>query len=152
MTAGRKVGAIDDPVWSEAVVVATGRTPRQRRRQIVAIALISLLGLCFAYAGAATVLSRINYGTAAFWKAPTRIEFCGRRYYNEGTVTGTPASLMGPYPAAREHWTEIARTFSLRPIYAGVVASHSRTGVCAMILYVPAGGDRWWSYPLSGGP
>jgi len=67
-------------------------------------------------------------------------------------MAGTPASLTAPYAATRVQWTEVARTFSLQPIEARVLTSHPNSAVCAMALYVPAGGGHRWAYPLSGGP
>ena len=68
------------------------------------------------------------------------------------SMAGTPASLTAPYTAPRVQWTEVARTISLRPVYTGVLNSHPNSAVCAMALYVPAGGGHRWAYPLSGGP
>ncbi|HEY4929723.1 MAG TPA: hypothetical protein VIH95_11280 [Acidimicrobiales bacterium] len=119
----------------------------------MAIVLLLLVVLGIASVPAALAASRWEYGTFAFWKVPDRIDYCGRRYYqNPGTIAGTPTSLTAPYTAPREEWTEVSRTFWLRPVYAGVPTSHRNSAVCAMILYVPAGHGRWWMYPLSGGP
>ena len=67
-------------------------------------------------------------------------------------MAGRPASLTAPYTALRVQWTEVARTFSLQPVYAGVPTSHPNSAVCAMAPYVPPGGGHRWAYPLGGGP
>jgi hypothetical protein len=147
-----QVGAIDDQVWTggDGSVV---RTRHQRRRRAVASLLLVLVGLGITYVPIAMALSRWQYGTFVFWKPPDRIDYCGRRY-DQGSVTvpGTPASLTSSFKAPRVQWTEVARTFSLQPIYAGVLTSHPNSAVCAMFLYVAADHGRWWTYTLGGGP
>ena len=147
-----KVGAIDDQVWSDGDGSAL-KTLRQRRRRVMVTVLLVLVGLGLVYVPAAMVLSRWEYGNSSFWRAPVRIDYCGRRYNQDpGTRAGTPASLMVPYTVSQVKWEEVARTFSLRPIYAQVLTSHPNSAVCAFFLFVPAGNQRWWSYRLSGGP
>lgn len=152
MLRAAKVGTIDDLVWAEGDSSAS-RTSRQRRRRAVATILLALVGLGIVYVPAAMALSRWEYGTSAFWKAPVRIDYCGRRY-NQGsaTVSGTPASLTAQYTAHQVQWKEVGRTYSLQPIYAEVLTSHPNSAVCSFILFVPAGDRRWGTYGLSGGP
>ena len=147
-----KVGAIDDKVWTDGDG-SVPKTPRQRRRRAVATVLLVLVGLGIVYVPIAMALSRWEYGTIAFWKPPDRIDYCGRRYLQgPSTAAGTPASLTAPLTAPQIKWSEVARTYSLQPIYAGVLTVHPNSTVCAMFLYVPAGPGRWWTYTLSGGP
>ena len=147
-----KVGAIDDPVWTDGNG-STTKKPLRRRRRALATVLLVLVGLGIVYVPAAMALSRWEFGNSAFWRAPVRIDYCGRRYDQDpGLRAGTPASLIVPYTVAQVKWQEVARTFSLRPIYAEVLTSHPNSAVCAFFLFVPAGDQRWWSYRLSGGP
>ena len=142
-----------DPVSTPGADPASRAPSTRRWRRVVVIALVSVVGLGIAYVPAAMVISRAEYGTSAFWRAPARIDFCGRRYYQDpDTVAGTPRSLTAPYTAPRERWTQVTTTLFFQPVYAGVPTSHRNTSVCAMILYVPADHGRWWMYPLSGGP
>jgi len=147
-----KMGAIDDSVWTEGGR-PVARTPRQRRPRAVATVLVTLVGLGIVYVPVAMALSRWEFGTTAFWKSPVRIDYCGRRYNQDSsTVPGTPASLMAPYTAPQVQWKEVELTFSLQPIYADELTSHPHSAVCAFLLFVPAGNQRWWTYRLSGGP
>jgi hypothetical protein len=147
-----RVGAIDDQVWT-ARDRPVAKKPGQQRRRAVATVLLVLVGAGIAYVPVAMTLSRWEYGTSSFWKAPVRIDYCGRRYLqNEVTVAGTPASLVAPNKATRVVWKEVMRTYALEPIYAEVLTSHPNSAVCAFFLYVPAGNQRWWTYVLSGGP
>jgi hypothetical protein len=131
-----RVGAIDDQVWT-ARDRPVAKKPGQQRRRAVATVLLVLVGAGIAYVPVAMTLSRWEYGTSSFWKAPVRIDYCGRRYLqNEVTVAGK----------------EVMRTYALEPIYAEVLTSHPNSAVCAFFLYVPAGNQRWWTYVLSGGP
>lgn len=117
-------------------------------RGVVAVALVlaAILG-----AGSASVLSRRDFGTFAFWRLPLRINYCGRRYYPDGTAQGSPASLMKAV-AGHPRWQTVGHTFSLRQINAPVSPPTTYFSVCAMTVYAPIGTNRYAQYVLSGGP
>jgi hypothetical protein len=117
------------------------------------IALLVLIGLGVVYPAVAAGLSRRDYGTFAFWKVPNRIDYCGRRYDDQGSARGSPALFESQDHAKGAHWSLLSLTFSGRSIYADVVpVSPPRDTVCTMMLYIPLGGGSWETYALSGGP
>jgi hypothetical protein len=146
-----KVG-VDDPIWREDTLGEPVPAQPRRGRLLVIGLLIVLTGVtCYCIAAAA--LSRQDYGTFAFWRSPRRIDYCGRRYYSQGTATGNPVTFTsGIDPSAEPHWQTVGHTFSLRPIQAPVLGRRGPSSVCAMAVYVPVGGGRFSSYGLSGSP
>lgn len=147
-----KVGGIDDPVWALPPDDAARDGRPNRKQRVVVIAFLVLLGLGVVYPIVAAGLSRKDYGTFAFWKVPNRIDYCGRRYYDEGPQQGSPA-LFESYDSAKgAHWTFLSWTFSGRSIYADVNPVSPPHSVCTMFLYIPIGGGKWETYSLSGGP
>ena len=147
-----KVGGLDDPVWTlpSGEKVEEGR-PSWRSRVLV-VAVVAVLGLGVAYPVTAAVLSRKDYGTFAFWKLPNRIDYCGRRYYDQGPQPGRPALFESQDTDRSARWTFLSWTFSGRSISADVSPLRSAQGVCTMTLYIPIGGQEWEMYGLSGGP
>ncbi len=113
------------------------------------IALLAFLGLGIVYPALATVLSRKDYGTFAFWKVPNRIGYCGLRYDDGGSLVGTPAKFESQDGDRSARWTFLSWTFSGRSISADV---SSTSAVCTGGLYISLGGGRWETYELSGGP
>ncbi len=115
--------------------------------------LLVVVALGIAYPATAAVLSRKDYGTFLFWKLPNRINYCGRRYYDAGTVQGNPALFRSENTETSAHWSSISKTLSGRTVYAVVIPLNPpRYSVCSMALYIPTGSGRWETYPLSGGP
>jgi len=96
------------------------------------------------------ILSRIDFGTAAFWGSPDRINLCGRRHYPEAVVQGTPASFISSAGVTRAHWRVVAHTVVGRAIYA--VEGTPVESLCAMALSISRGGSAWASCDRSGGP
>jgi hypothetical protein len=142
-----KVGRIDDPIWHETPV----SRPPQSGHQWLPIAAVLLILAVTLGAGSASVLSRRDFGTFAFWRLPLRINYCGRRYYQEGTAQGSPASLA-KLVAGHPRWQTVGHTFSLRQIDAVVSPSTDHSSVCTMTVDVPTGNRRYAQYVLSGGP
>ncbi len=120
-------------------------------RRVVTVLLVAVVVLGLAYGMAAPVLSRRDYGTFAFWGLPKRVDYCGHRYVEGGTVTGTPTQIWSSYRAPTDEWTLISRTFTGRPIYAVEIYRVDDDAVCAVSLYVPSGQGRWQTYPLTTG-
>jgi hypothetical protein len=148
-----KVGGIDDPVWTAPSGDDTQEGHAGRGRRLLVAALLAVLALGLVYLAAAAFLSRKDYGTFAFWKVPNRIDYCGRRYYDGGAQTGSPALFASQDSAQDAHWAFLSWTFGGRSIYADVAPpSPSAGSVCAMVLYIPIGGGKWETYSLSGGP
>jgi hypothetical protein len=141
-----KVGHFDYPAWAEEPMRV-----RSSRRRITYVAIATLVILLAVYLVAATALSRRDYGIFAFWKVPDRIDYCGRRYYRAGNVSGTPGSFLAQV-SGQPKWRTVGRTFTLRRIEAPVSPPTSRTAVCTMALYVSTGGRNYVLYSLSGGP
>jgi hypothetical protein len=143
-----KVGDIDYPAWAE------DQPPRNRsrRHRIASVVLVSSLTLLGLYLVVASGLSRRDYATFAVWSAPNRINYCGRRYYRNGVVNGSPKSFMGS-TTGQATWRMVGRTFALRPIEAPVIGRNAQTAVCAITLYLPGWGHgNYVEYSLSGGP
>jgi hypothetical protein len=136
---------MDDAIWDDPCVSTPPRT-RRPGRLILVVALVSVI----AFTAAASILSRRDYGTFDFRAAPTRINYCGRRYYRGGSVQGTPRSFSATIEG-HPTWQTVGRTFALRPIEALRVHAGS-TSVCAMTFYVPTGRRSYIAYNLSGGP
>ena len=149
-----KVGSIDDPVWNgpnDPSVLAQDR--HNRKHSVLVLVLMVLVGITLIYPAAAAVLSRKDYGTLAFWKVPNRIDYCGRRYYDGGAVSGTPTQFQSEDGDKGAKWAFLSWTFSGRSIDAVVsTADGHRQTLCAGALYIPIGGGRWEDYSLSGGP
>ena len=118
----------------------------------VAVAIAALFILGFVAAG----LSAKDFGTPAFWAAPARIEYCGRRYdRSHGSVYGTASDFVrrGTGSTTGVRWQRVGRTFWLRPVYATVLVHPVPNELCAGSLFVPiAGHARYAEYELSGGP
>lgn len=148
-----KVGGIDDPVWKAPPSDdAQEGSAKGRRRRLLVVAFLAVLALGLVYLAGAAFLSRKDYGTFAFWKVPNRIDYCGRRYYDGGSRTGSPALFESQDSAQDAHWAFLSWTFSGRSIYADIAPSPSAGPVCTMVLYIPIGGGKWETYSLSGGP
>ena len=142
---------MDDPIWHEDAANTPPAPPRPRRRWLAVLSLAALL--VAGYGLVATYLSRQDYGTFAFWRVPSRIDYCGRRYYSAGIASGIPSTFIRQVdPSARPRWQTVGHTFSLRPIQAPVSQHWRFSSVCTMELYVPVGGARYETYELSGGP
>jgi hypothetical protein len=150
----RRVGGIDDTVWTAPPSADPAQEGRPTTRQRVAvIALLVVLGVGVVYPALAAGLSRKDYGTFAFWKLPNRIDYCGRRYDDGGPQVGSPALFESQDSAPGAHWSFLSWTFSGRSIDADVAPlSAPGSSVCTMTLYIPLGGGRWEIYSLSGGP
>jgi hypothetical protein len=147
-----KVGGLDDPVWTlpSGDKVDEGR-PSWRSRVLV-VGFLAVLGLGVVYPATAVVLSRKDYGTFAFWKLPNRIDYCGRRYYDQGPQPGSPALFESQNADRSARWTFLSWTFSGRSIYADVSQPRAVHELCTMMLSIPIGGGKWEMYALSGGP
>jgi len=106
--------------------------------------------------GGCAALSARDYGTFAFWAAPNRIDYCGRRFVRSSApVHGTPRffTARDTGTTSGTDWRKIGRTFALRPIYATVLLHPAKNGVCAGTLFVGASGrGSYVQYVLSGGP
>jgi len=147
-----KVGGLDDTIWLKPHSAPDQRPPRRVSERIILIGLVVVLVLGV-YPATAAILSRKDYGTFAFWKLPNRINYCGRRYYDSGAQTGSPALFESQDSDKAAHWGRLSWTFSGRSIYADVSPlKPSVAAVCTMALYIPIGGGRWETYVLSGGP
>jgi len=146
---GNRVGAIDDPVWT-APEVAERELRSTSRHSVIVASLVVLLVTVVALPAGLSLMSRNDYGTFAFWGLPQRIDYCGRRYYPGGSEAGSPSQFTHK-PAVPGRWSLTSHTFSLRPIYA-VTLANTHSTVCAMVMYIPLGGQQWEAYSLSGGP
>ena len=147
-----KVGGLDDTIWITPHRTTDERTPHGRSQRLALIILVVVLVLGI-YPVTAAALSRKDYGTFAFWKLPNRINYCGRRYYDSGPQTGSPALFESQDSDKAARWTFLSWTFSGRSIDADVSPlKPSSSSVCTMVLYIPLGGGRWETYALSGGP
>lgn len=144
-----KVGT-DDPIWHDDAATP-GRT-RSRRISVLVGVILAVL-VVGGYSLTAVYLSRQDYGTFAFWRVPSRIDYCGRRYFPGGIVRGPASAFTSEVdPVAEPRWETVGHTFSLRPIQAPVLGRRELSSVCAMAVYVPVGGGRYEFYSLSGGP
>jgi hypothetical protein len=119
---------------------------------VLVVALIAVLGMGVVYPATAAALSRKDFGTFAFWKVPNRIDYCERRYYDQGPQPGSPVLFESQDADRSARWTFLSWTFSGRSIYADVSPPRATHGVCTMTLYIPIGGGKWETYALSGGP
>lgn len=120
---------------------------------MVLAVLLVLVAVGIALPATAAVLSQKDYGTAYFWKLPSRVNYCGRRYYDGGSVKGNPAQFRSQDSETSAQWSSVSKTFSGRSIYAvSAPPRPPRYTVCTMVLYIPIGDGRWEAYPLSGGP
>lgn len=147
-----KVGGIDDTIWISPHSTAGQTPPRSRSKRVGLIILVAVVVLGL-YPVTAAVLSRKDYGTLAFWKLPNRINYCGRRYYDSGPQTGSPALFESQDSDKAARWSLLSWTFSGRSIYADVSPlKPPANDVCTMVLYIPIGHGRWETYGLSGGP
>jgi hypothetical protein len=148
-----RVGGIDDAVWTLPLGQSTDEGRPSRRQRRVVVALLVLLALGVVYPATAAALSQRDYGTLAFWKVPNRIDYCGRRYYDNGpTQLGRPAQFQNQDSRAGAHWSRLSGTFSGRSIYADTISPSHPVTSCTTFLYIPLGGGRWELYSLSGGP
>jgi hypothetical protein len=144
-----KVGGLDDAVWqAPPEAEPEPRIGRSGRAALIVVAAVLVLT---AYPVTAAVLSRKDYGTFAFWKLPSRIDYCGRRYYDGGPQTENPVVIASKDSPADAHWSRLSWTFSGRSIYGDVFRPTGVSGVCATALFIPLGGGRWEAYGLSGG-
>jgi hypothetical protein len=122
---------------------------RTLRGQVAGIA-GAAVALAVALVPILMIASTIRFGTPAFWGMPDRIDYCGRRYYAGGDVTGRPSTFVALVsPPVR--WKRVGRTFAGRSIY-GTVGHHPNTAVCTVVLYIPRGSHGYRTFALSGGP
>lgn len=148
-------------VTAEAhAVPAYFRDVNQRARLLLA----ALTGVALAAAAivlvpriAASLHSRIAYGTWDPTSPPDRIEYCGRRYYGGEGRRASREEIMATAVGFSNSWHVIGSTDNGTPYYAMVVPDSVRTRVspplpCTMIVYVQVGPDSYRGYPLSGGP
>jgi hypothetical protein len=143
-----RAGGLDDPVWTSPTGEVDEGSPSHRQRVLV-VALLIVLALGIVYPAVAALLSRKDYGTFAFWKLPSRINYCGRRYYDSGSQIGSPARFDALDGDRSARWTFLSWTFSGRSIFADVSSTSS---LCTGALYIPLGDGKWETYGLSGGP
>ena len=113
----------------------------------------ALLG-CAAFAiGVNLFTGYADWGTFAPTGPPPRIEWCGRRYY-PGSHPLT-AQQFSQLPEPRR-WARVLTTPSGDPVLAIPATAREKaafhTDVCAMALVVRESPDRYFVYPLSGGP
>jgi hypothetical protein len=144
--------AIDDaaPLGTAAVPERGHPLGRGWPRPLVA-SLIVLVSLIILVPAGMAIANRAAFGRFAFWAPPSRVNFCARRYYEQGQESGNPSVFRAFDSDKRAAWKQVSSTFTGRPIYA-VVDPKAKPGlVCTMALYVPVGG-QWIVYPLSGGP
>jgi len=127
-----------------------------------AAVLIAAAGLATAGAVArpiaASLHSRVAYGTLDPNSVPARIDYCGRRYYADAGATWTREKAASTSdPSFQASWREIGRTDGGTPYYAMVVPDTVRRVFsppipCTMLVYLRVGPDVYSVYPLSGGP
>lgn len=147
------VGALDERSTHPPYVGGERDEHHRPGRFIVVIALAGVVALAAVTFTVAAVLSQKDFGTAAFWSLPNRIDFCGRRYLDGGIAQGNPATFRSDDSRTDARWSLVARTLSGKPIYAVVAPlDPPQYTVCTMVLYIPHGGTGWQSYSLSGGP
>jgi hypothetical protein len=97
-----------------------------------------------------------TWGTLAPGQPP-RINWCGRRYY-PATETLTTAQVSALVAASTHEGelTEVARSPWGYMVMAAPMSpaqqSSFDTKVCAMVLFIKVGADRYEPYWLSGGP
>lgn len=131
---------------------APKRTRRGWRRPLVRL-LIVLVSLMLLVPAGLAIANRAAFGTFAFWAAPNRVNFCGRRYYEQGAPqSGTPSEFRRFDSDKSAAWKQVASTFTGRAIYAVVSPHPYPSAVCAIVLYLEDGPNQWIVYPLSGGP
>ena len=101
----RKVGGVDDAIWT-LPPEDRGREGRPNTGQwAVVIVLAAVIALGVVYPAMAAVLSRKDYGTFGFWKVPNRIDYCGRRYYDNGPQPGSPVLFESQDSAKGARWS-----------------------------------------------
>jgi hypothetical protein len=110
-------------------------------------------------AGASTVVyNRVTFGTFNVLGPPSRVDYCGRRYYpGEPPRTDSLAQVTAFLASNRmSGLTRIGSTTSGLPIVANVMSLETRaayhTNVCTMELWVQTEPDGYVGYGLSGGP
>jgi hypothetical protein len=134
-------------------------SPKQRfrpshrgwRHSLVAF-LIVLVSLAILVPVGVAIANAAEFGRFAFWATPSRVNFCGRRYNEQGPESGGPSSFLGVDTDKIPNWKQVDSTFTGRPFYAVEAARAKPGSVCAMVLYLHAGNGQWIVYPLSGGP
>ena len=131
---------------------AKSHTSRRRWLRSLVVLLTILGALMVLVPAGVVVANRVAFGRFAFWAPPARVDYCGRRYYEQGPESGHPSDFLGADSDEGSAWKQVASTFTGRPIFA-VEGTHTTPGaVCTMALYVQDGKDQWLVYPLSGGP
>jgi hypothetical protein len=146
-----RVRDIDDTIWLRPQS-SPGKMPRSRLHRItLAILLVTIIvGIGLA---TAAFFSAKDYGTAAFWRLPRHIGYCGSEYNDQGTRTGNPRLFTAQNGAAGAKWTFLSWTFGADSIYAAVAPQKPPDDTaCTMELYIPLTGSKWETYVLSGGP
>ena len=148
-----KPGIVNDPAWAEiGPVPDKPSTSHQGWRRPLIGFLTVLASLTLVAPAGVAIASRVRFGTFAFWATPNRVDFCGRRYYEAETQSGSPALFRSTNSNKGAKWEQVASTFTGRPIYGVVSPPTAGQQECTMILFMPASNGRWTAYPLSGGP
>jgi hypothetical protein len=142
------VTAPTSPENTKPAILSVPRSPLVLRILGVLLAILAVFSIVMAG------LSDKDYGTPAFWAAPSHINYCGREFHrNAGSVHGTPKYFVYLDRGAPTSWQRIGRTFALHPIYATVLDNPVPGKLCAGNLYIRASGTgNYIRYELSGGP
>ena len=128
----------------------------RRRVKIVALPVVAAIVLAI---GASNLITAIHnwaaFGTFDTAGPPSRVDYCGRRYYPDGNVDslGQVEAFLASNNTTGV--TQVETAPSGMPIVANVMApavrARYRTNVCTMSLWVKAGPDAYAAYGLSGG-
>jgi hypothetical protein len=104
------------------------------------------------------IYNRVAYGTLAAWEAPTRVDYCGRRYYPAEERQPQTLAEVTSFLAENKMsgFTQVATAPWGRPVVANVMSPEIKakymTQVCSMEVWVKTGNDAYVPYALSGGP
>ena len=130
----------------------------RRVLQVVLLFVFATVAIALFAVAPTLVHNRIVYGTFATWEAPSRVDYCGRRYYP--APEPKPQTLAEVTASLAENnlhgLTQIATAGWGLPVVANVMSPETRathsTQVCTMEVWVQTDDDAYVPYELSGGP
>jgi hypothetical protein len=130
----------------------------RRVLQVVLLFIAATPALALFAVAPTLIYNRVAYGTFAAWEAPTRVDYCGRRYYPGAERRPQSLAEVTAFLAANHlsGLTQVATAPWGKPVIANVMTPEMKakymTQVCTMELWVKTGNDTYVPYALSGGP